>query len=56
VDATLAALRAAAGGYAQKSGERTPLVELIVDAVRERATVGEIADAFRASWGEYRPA
>jgi len=56
VEATLAALRAAAGGYAQKSGQRTPLVELIVDAVRERATVGEIADAFRASWGEYRPA
>jgi len=29
---------------------------LIVDAVRARATVGEISDAFRAEWGEYRPA
>jgi methylmalonyl-CoA mutase N-terminal domain/subunit len=29
---------------------------LIVDAVRERATVGEISDALRAVWGEHRPA
>jgi hypothetical protein len=28
---------------------------LIIDAVRARATVGEIADALRASWSEYRP-
>jgi methylmalonyl-CoA mutase N-terminal domain/subunit len=29
---------------------------IIIDAVRARATVGEIADALRASWGEFRPA
>jgi methylmalonyl-CoA mutase N-terminal domain/subunit len=29
---------------------------LIIDAVRARATVGEISDVFRAVWGEYRPA
>jgi methylmalonyl-CoA mutase N-terminal domain/subunit len=28
---------------------------LIVDAVRARATVGEISDALRSIWGEYRP-
>ena len=32
-----------------------PLMESIIDAVRARATVGEIADVFRAVWGEYRP-
>jgi methylmalonyl-CoA mutase N-terminal domain/subunit len=56
VDAALASLRKAAAPYAQRAGERAPLVELIVDAVRARATVGEVADALRASWGEYRPA
>jgi len=39
-----------------EGGARAPLVELIIDAVRARATVGEIADALRATWGEYRPA
>jgi methylmalonyl-CoA mutase N-terminal domain/subunit len=55
--AALSALRRAAPGY--DSGEatsRTPLMPLIVEAVRARATVGEISDAFRAEWGEYRPA
>jgi len=55
VDAALSALRAAASPYV-RAGARTPLVELIIDAVRARATVGEIADALRATWGEYRPA
>ena len=31
------------------------LMPLIVEAVRARATVGEISDALRSSWGEYRP-
>ena len=31
------------------------LMEPIIDAVRARATVGEISDVFRAVWGEYRP-
>jgi methylmalonyl-CoA mutase, N-terminal domain len=55
VDAALAGLREAAGPYATR-GKRPPLVELIIDAVRVRATVGEIADALRVTWGEYRPA
>jgi methylmalonyl-CoA mutase N-terminal domain/subunit len=29
---------------------------LIIDAVRARASVGEIADALAAEWGHYRPA
>jgi methylmalonyl-CoA mutase N-terminal domain/subunit len=28
---------------------------LIVDAVRARATVGEISDVLRSAWGVYRP-
>jgi methylmalonyl-CoA mutase N-terminal domain/subunit len=43
----LAALTAAAGGA-------EPLMPRIVDAVRARATVGEISDSLRAVWGEFR--
>jgi methylmalonyl-CoA mutase N-terminal domain/subunit len=32
-----------------------PLMTPILEAVRARATVGEISDVFRAEWGEYRP-
>jgi methylmalonyl-CoA mutase N-terminal domain/subunit len=32
-----------------------PLVPLIVEAVRARATVGEVSDTLREVWGEYRP-
>jgi len=57
VNAVLAAVRAAAPPYAESAATpRTPLMPLIVDAVRARATVGEISDALRAVWGEYRPA
>ena len=49
VAAALAALRAAAGGTA-------PLMPPILDAVRARATLGEISDTLRAVWGVYRPA
>ena len=57
VDHALAALRAAAPAYERSDAtERSPLMPLIVDAVRARATVGEISDAFRSVWGEYRPA
>src|SRR5438552_17840942 len=31
-----------------------PLMEPILDAVRARATVGEISDVLRGAWGEYR--
>jgi methylmalonyl-CoA mutase N-terminal domain/subunit len=44
----LDALRDAAAGT-------TPLVPLILDAVRARATVGEISDTLRGVWGEFRP-
>ncbi len=50
----LAAIGAAAPAYAS-AGERAPLMPLIIDAVRARATVGEISDVLRAAWGEYRP-
>ena len=32
------------------------LMPLIIDAVRARATVGEIAETLAANWGYYRPA
>jgi methylmalonyl-CoA mutase N-terminal domain/subunit len=35
---------------------RAPLMPCIIDAVRARATLGEISDALAASWGVYRPA
>jgi len=50
-------LRAAAPAYLGNShGQRTPLMPLIIAAVKARATVGEIGDALRAEWGEYHPA
>ncbi|PYO35760.1 MAG: methylmalonyl-CoA mutase, partial [Gemmatimonadetes bacterium] len=49
VEKALASLRSAAA-----STER--LMPVILDAVRARATVGEISDALRAVWGVYRPA
>jgi len=33
-----------------------PLMPTIIEAVRVRATLGEISDALRAAWGTYRPA
>ncbi|MBL8997782.1 MAG: methylmalonyl-CoA mutase [Gemmatimonadetes bacterium] len=50
VRAALAAIRRAA-----PLGSGEPLMPLIVDAVRARATVGEISDTLREVWGEYRP-
>ncbi len=49
VEAALAAVAAAAGST-------RPLVPPIVEAVRARATLGEISDALRQVWGVYRPA
>jgi methylmalonyl-CoA mutase N-terminal domain/subunit len=54
VKTALDAIRAAAPGYSG-SGQRTPVMPLIIDAVRARATVGEISDTLRGIWGEYRP-
>jgi methylmalonyl-CoA mutase N-terminal domain/subunit len=53
---SIASLRDASHGYELPAGRREPLMPLIIDAVRARATVGEIADALRDSWNEYRPA
>ena len=56
VAAALAALGAAAPDYAAEgTAPRALLMPLIIDAVRARATVGEIGDTLRTVWGEYRP-
>jgi methylmalonyl-CoA mutase, N-terminal domain len=54
---TLAALGEAADDYLDGNvSSRTPaLMPLIVEAVRARASVGEISDVLRARWGAYRP-
>jgi methylmalonyl-CoA mutase N-terminal domain/subunit len=59
---SLSRLRDAAAAYAEGShGEQgavqqlPPLMPLIVEAVRARATVGEVADTLAAVWGRYRP-
>jgi methylmalonyl-CoA mutase, N-terminal domain len=49
VRGALEALRTAASGTA-------PLMPTILEAVRARATLGEISDELRAVWGVYRPA
>ena len=56
VERALAAIGAAAAAYAADvSAARPHLMPLIIDAVRARATVGEISDALAARWGVYRP-
>ena len=52
VQARLAALNDGARGGA--GGSRPALMPLIIDAVRVRASVGEISDCLRGAWGEYR--
>ena len=39
----------------QRGEGRAPLMPLIIDAVRARASVGEIADALGGVWGRYAP-
>ena len=52
----LSALAAAARPYSSDDGTgRPPLMPLVVDAVRARASVGEISDTLGAVWGTYRP-
>ena len=52
----LRAIGDAAPQYASSwSGARVPLMPPIIDAVRARATVGEIADTLEACWGRYQP-
>ena len=56
VERALAALRAAAGSYGDgEASSHVGLMPLVIDAVRARATVGEIADTLAAVWGTYRP-
>ncbi len=52
----LAALGDAAPTYLSGSGDaRIPMMPLIINAVRARASVGEIADVLRGVWGAHRP-
>jgi methylmalonyl-CoA mutase N-terminal domain/subunit len=55
VERALAALGEAAAPYATEGAPRTTLMPLIIDAVRARATVGEISDTLSGRWGAYRP-
>jgi methylmalonyl-CoA mutase N-terminal domain/subunit len=52
----LSALGESAKSYAANGGgERRPLMPHVVNAVRARASVGEISDTLSAAWGIYRP-
>jgi methylmalonyl-CoA mutase N-terminal domain/subunit len=53
-ESALGAIRQAAPSYLG-AGTKPPLMPLIIDAVRARATVGEISDALAATWGVFRP-
>ncbi len=57
--AALRALRAVADAISGAAGAagapHAPLMPLIIDAVRARASVGEISDVFSAAWGAYQP-
>ena len=55
--AALAAVRAVANAYRDDAsgGDRPSLMPRIIEAVRARATVGEISDALREAWGAYAP-
>ncbi len=56
VERALASIGTAAAAYVgEPQPGRPELMPLIVDAVRARATVGEISDALAAQWGMYRP-
>ena len=49
-----AAVRAALAHMAQVARTQGNLVEPMLEAARAEATLGEICDALRAEWGEYR--
>ncbi len=50
-----ALVRRTLGEVGQAAAGTTPLMPAIIDAVRARATLGEISDALRKEWGTYRP-
>jgi methylmalonyl-CoA mutase N-terminal domain/subunit len=49
-----AAVRTALDALSAAARETTPLMPLILTAVRMRATLGEISNTLRGAWGEYR--
>jgi methylmalonyl-CoA mutase N-terminal domain/subunit len=49
------AVNKARGALAAAARGTDPLMPRVLDAVRARATLGEIADTLREVWGEYRP-
>ena len=49
-----AAARISAGAASGAATTDVHLMPLIIDAVRARASVGEISDVFAAHWGRYR--
>ena len=49
-----AAVRAAVAQMVEVSRTDGNMIEPMLDAVRAEATLGEICDALRAEWGEYR--
>ena len=55
VKRALAVLTRDAPAYREERGTRPPLMGPIIDAVKARATIGEISDALRGVWGEYHP-
>jgi methylmalonyl-CoA mutase N-terminal domain/subunit len=56
VERALAALGDGAATFVAEDGAaRAQLMPLVIDAVRARATVGEISDTLGARWGTYRP-
>ncbi len=55
VERALRAIREVAPAYLGGTAAVPPLMPLIIDAVRARASVGEISDVLRGVWGEYRP-
>jgi len=53
---TLGVIAAAALSYlGNADAARTALMPLIIDAVRARASVGEIGDTLEQVWGRYQP-
>ena len=56
VQRTLRALDSGAADMLEGGGTGAHLMPLIIEAVRARASVGEIADVLAERWGRYRPA
>ena len=55
VERALAAVRTTAAGYLPGASSRAPLMPAIIDAVRARASVGEISATLEQAWGKYTP-